>query len=242
MPVEHVELLVRLARANPTTVGVLVVGGAVETTLWRDHIPALIMPFYSGMEGGAALAELIFGESNPCGKLPFTQPDYDHQFPDLDAFAEVADYTIPHGYWGLRQMNERVAHGFGYGLSYTSFTLSDLVLERTELEPDGVIHVSAQLTNTGSRAGAEVVQLYVRYTNIATSRRPLTLVGFEKVFLEAGASDQVHLQLKGDDCRYYDEHKGWVFESGQAQLLLGSHAQDSAALVAQVDLILPAVH
>ena len=131
------------------------------------------------------------------------------------------------------------AHGFGYGLSYTSFTLSDLVLERTELEPDGVIHVSVQLTNTGLRLEQRLF-MYVRYTDVATSRRPLTLVAFEKVFLEAGASTQVHLQLKADDCRYYDEDRGWVFESGQAQLLLGSHAQVSAALVAQVDLILPA--
>ncbi|MCC5789164.1 MAG: glycoside hydrolase family 3 C-terminal domain-containing protein [Opitutales bacterium] len=223
------ELLDELVSVNPNLAVVLLGGSAVRLP-WQKKVPAIVQGWYPGSEGGRALADLLFGRTCPSGKLPFSWPaELDHCAAHAkDAYRdEQVDYRegLFTGYrWHDLPDSPKPLFPFGYGLSYTRFTLKDPSLETpTGEDQPGKVKVTVQ--NTGDIAGAEVVQMYVAPQNPPVPRPGKELKGFAKVFLQPGESRQITLPLQWRDLSYWDDQKnGWTVAPGTYQILLGNRS------------------
>ncbi len=229
----HDEALIQaVAAANPRTVVVLIGGSAIITEAWRARVPAILMAWYAGMEGGHALADLLFGAANPAGRLPCTFPRSAAHLPFFDANANAIRYDYFHGYWRLDRDGHAPAFPFGFGLSYTTFAYADLALGAAAVGPEEALEVSVSVTNTGPRAGAEVVQLYAGHLESAVERPIRALKGFQKIVLEPGESRRVTLTLPARALAIYDPATGgWRVEPGRCRVEVGPYA-DAAVLLA----------
>jgi beta-glucosidase len=162
-------------------------GSAIVTESWRGEVPALLMAWYPGMEGGHALAAILFGDVNPSGRLPCTWPRSAAQLPPFDRRARVAHYGPLHGHRLMHAERRDPAFWFGFGLSYTRFTYGAPHLDGDTL--------AVTITNAGEHAGAEVVQLYADLA-LGTESRPLgTLRGFRRIALAPGEAREVRFSL-----------------------------------------------
>ena len=237
LPYGQDRLIEALAEANPNLVAVFVSGNAVAMP-WIDRVPAVLEAWYSGSEAGNALADVLFGAVNPSGKLPFTFPV---RLEDNGAIA-LGEYTG--GDWvkytesifvaDLCAEKQQIAplFAFGHGLSYTTFAYDNIRSDRTELASDGTIRISVDVTNTGERAGQEVVQLYVGDCASALPRPVKELKGFEKVALEPGQARTVTCALTAEALQYYDDTKGaWVAEPGDFKAFVGAASDDIRGVV-----------
>lgn len=220
----HDEALIRaVAMANPNVVVVLIGGSAIITESWLERVPAILMAWYPGMEGGHALADVLFGKVNPGGKLPCVFPKSSAQLPFFDKNARRITYDYYHGYRLLDKNGETPAFPFGFGLSYTTFAFSHLRLDRAEIGPEDTLLVSVEVTNTGSLAGTEVAQLYVGYPGSAVDRPVKELKGFAKVRLAPGETQTVTFALPARRLAYYDEsRRQWVVEPIRHTVFVGS--------------------
>ncbi len=226
-------LIQAVAAANPRTVMVLIGGSALITEAWREKVPAILMAWYPGMEGGHALADVLFGAVNPGGKLPCVFPKSETHLPFFDRHADAIEYGYYHGYRLLDRAGHEPAFAFGYGLSYTTFAYCNLRLDRDTLARDGALHISVDITNTGNRAGAEVAQLYVGYAGSQVDRAVKDLKGFVRVMLEAGETKTVTFTLRAEQLAYYDETQhGWAVEPIGYMALVGSSSRASDLLSA----------
>lgn len=231
------ELIASVADANAHTAVVLNTGGPVVMP-WVDDVPAILEMWYPGMEDGNATADVLFGATDPGGKLPVTfgkrWEDYpvasEGQYPGVDQGDgyPVAEYSEGI-YVGYRHFDE---HGieplfpFGHGESYTDFAFTDVDVPSSAKAVDGV-PVSVTVENTGERHGTETVQVYVHEPKASVDRPPKELEAFEKVSLSAGEQTTVALTLDRDAFTYYDADDGaWVLDSGQFDLLVGSSSRD----------------
>jgi beta-glucosidase len=226
-------LLEKIVAANPKTVVVFNGGGAVEMGSWLAKTPALLYAWYGGLEGGNALAHVLFGDVNPSGKLPCTFPK---QLMDSPAHALNAypgtNGTVTYvegllvGYRWFDTKKIEPLFPFGFGLSYTQFKYSGLNLTKggNSKKP---LTVELQVANTGKVAGAEVVQVYVEPVNPGVTRPLKELKGFAKVFLKPGEKQTVSITLDPGSFAYYSpDKKGWVVEKGQYRILVGSSSRD----------------
>ncbi|MBN2548331.1 MAG: glycoside hydrolase family 3 C-terminal domain-containing protein [Anaerolineales bacterium] len=217
------DLIRAVVQANPNTIVVLVGGSAIVTEAWRKQVPAILMAWYPGMEGGNALADVLFGKANPSGRLPCVFPKSERQLPFFDKKAKTIEYGDLHGYRLMDARGDEPAFAFGYGLSYTTFSFANLRLTPERVEKDGMIQAQIEVANTGSMAGEEVVQLYVGCENSSVSRPVKILKGFKKVLLEPGETRQVTIDLPAQDLAYYDEARGeWVVEPVRYKISVGS--------------------
>ncbi|MDB6018177.1 MAG: beta-glucosidase-like glycosyl hydrolase [Pedosphaera sp.] len=234
LPAGQDELLGKIVEANPKTVVVLIGGGAVEMGhAWLSRVPALLYAWYPGMEGGNALASVLFGDVNPSGKLPCTFPKKLADTPTtaLDAYPGTNGTVIYKegllvGYRWYDTKKIEPLFPFGYGLSYTRFKYSKL-----KLVPDSnskkSVTVEFELANTGGRAGAEIAEIYVQPVNPEVFRPLKELKGFRKVFLKAGEKQNVSVTLGADAFAYYDAgQKGWIAKEGEYKILVGSSSRD----------------
>jgi beta-glucosidase len=231
LPEDQDELIKAIAEANPNTVVVLNNGTPVEMDPWLDSVPAVVEAWYPGQAGGDAVAGVIFGKVNPSGKLPFTFPKKlaDNptfgNYPGSDNVVHYAEGIFV-GYRYYDTKNVEPLFPFGHGLSYTTFEYSDLNIDG-KIDNGLKINISLSVKNSGSRAGDEVVQLYVR--DIASSlERPLKeLKAFKKVGLKPGETKQVQFELGERDLAFYDPARGrWVAEPGEFEILAGSSSRD----------------
>jgi len=221
------ELIKRVAKANPKTIVVLEGGSAIIIESWKDLVPAILMAWYPGMEGGNALAGIIFGEVNPSGKLPIAFPESPDQLPEFDNKSKEVVYDYWHGYRLMDKKAYQPAFPFGYGLSYTTFELSDLKLSKKRIRKNEKIQIKARVKNTGKRAGAEVVQLYLGYKGSRVERAVKELKGFKKVFLEPGESKLVSFEISPEQLAYFDVEKNrWVVEEIEYLVYLGFSSKD----------------
>jgi beta-glucosidase len=179
---KDIELIRTAAGENKACAVVLVGGSAIMTEEWKQAVPAILMSWYGGLEGGTAIARTLFGEVNPGGKLPFTIPARAQDLPFFDRNAETIEYGYYHGYTLFDKNGLKPAFPFGFGLSYTTFAFGPP--ELTE-EPDG-LKVAVEVTNTGTRAGEEVVQLYAGAPDSAVDRPVKILQGFRRIVLKPG--------------------------------------------------------
>ncbi|MBI9049105.1 MAG: glycoside hydrolase family 3 C-terminal domain-containing protein [Anaerolineaceae bacterium] len=217
-----VQLIQEIAALNEKTIVVLVGGSAIMMEEWKDSVPAILHSFYPGMEGGNALANILFGEVNPSGKLPFTIPTDIQHLPPFDRKAEQVEYDLYHGYTKLEKEGNMPAFAFGYGLSYTQFEISDA---KFHVKDDRVI-ASAFVTNSGTRMGAEVVQFYVGFEHSKVDRPKKLLRGFKKVELDPGETAAVEIQCPIDSLRWYNpQTRNWELEGMLYQAYIGSSSR-----------------
>jgi beta-glucosidase len=206
-------LILQTVAANPNTVVVLMGGSAIITEAWREKVPALLMAWYPGIEGGNALADILLGKANPCGKLPCVFPRSDSQLPFFDKRAKSIEYGYFHGYRLIDKQGQMPAFPFGFGLSYTTFTYKNLQIDRDKISPDEVLKVTVDVANTGGVAGEEVVQLYIGYEGSRVERPVKELKGFSKIGLAPGQTKRVDFLLTAKQLAYYDEQQGkWIVE------------------------------
>ncbi|MGZ3722642.1 MAG: glycoside hydrolase family 3 C-terminal domain-containing protein [Bdellovibrionales bacterium] len=233
LPKEQVELINAVAKVNSRTIVVINSGNPVAMGAWADKVSAIIYAWFPGQEGGNALADILTGVYNPSGRLPVTMLKRWEDSPAFGTYPEkngdvVYQEGVYIGYRHFDKANIAPEYPFGYGLSYTSFLYSDLVIKTVSnvaSSPD--IQVTATVTNKGQRAGAEVVQLYVQDLEPKIDRPPQELKGFEKVFLQPGESRQVTFRLNQRSFAYYDVAiHGWNAQPGRFSLRLASSSRD----------------
>jgi beta-glucosidase len=240
LPFGQEELIRAMADANKNVVVALTSGGNVDPSGWLGRVPAYIAMWYPGQEGGTALAEILFGEVNPSGRLPVTFEQHWEDNPVAGSYypepgSKKVEYNegIFVGYRGYEHNQTKPLFPFGYGLSYTTFKFSNLLVQPraaakaagSAAAPGEEFTVSFDLTNTGKRAGAEVAQVYVSDTHAPSNlpRPPKELKGFAKVMLKPGETRHVSVNLGPRAFAYYDEQaKAWKVDPGTFNVLVGS--------------------
>lgn len=231
---EQVELIEQVAAANPNTVVVLQTGSPI-TMPWLDKAAAVLQAWYPGQECGNAIADVLFGDATPSGKLPQTFPQ---RLEDNPAFINYPGENgrvhygegIFVGYRYYEKKQVEPLFPFGFGLSYTTFGYSNLRLSADSLHPNDELQVSVDITNTGVRAGQEVVQLYVRDEDTPVLRPEKELKAFGKVALQPGETRTVTLTLDREAFAYFNDGlRCWVAEAGDFALLVGASSQDIRA-------------
>lgn len=240
LPEAHNALLEAVVAVNPRVVVVLSNGSPIEMP-WHDQVPAIIEGYLGGQAGGSAIADVVFGDVNPSGKLAETFPITWQDNP-ASAYFPGSPHTVEYResiYVGYRYYNtaqEHVRYPFGHGLSYTTFAYSNLQVSATSIVADEPLMVSLTVTNAGTRAGAEVVQLYVRDVESTVFRPAHELKGFHKVFLQPGESSTLSFTLNRRAWSFYDVQRAdWVVESGQFEVQIGASSRD-IRLRAMVDV------
>ena len=232
LPYAQDKVIGALAEANPNLAVVIVSGNAVAMP-WIDRVPAVLEAWFSGSEAGNALADVVFGAVNPSGKLPFTFPvrledNGAHalgEYPGSDKVKYNESIFVGYRWHDKEQLKPLFA--FGHGLSYTAFAVGNVKADRTTLAPNGSIRISADVTNTGDRAGAEVVQLYIGDEQSSLPRPVKELKGFQKVSLNPGQTRTVTFEITPGMLHYYDDAKGaWVAEPGAFTAYVGAASDD----------------
>jgi beta-glucosidase len=232
LPAGQAELIKKVAKANADTIVVLNNGSPVAMTSWIDDVAAVVEAYYPGQECGNAIVDILFGDVNPCGKLPDTLPV---RYEDNPAFinypGEAGKVLYGEGiYVGYRYYDAKKIEPlfpFGHGLSYTNFKYSNLQVTPAKVKANGKISVSVDVKNTGKRQGKEVVQLYVSDPASKAARPPKELKAFSKVSLDPGETKKVQFMLEKEALSFWDEEvKGWVTEPGEFEVLAGSSSRD----------------
>jgi beta-glucosidase len=224
---KQLELVQRVAATGTPVVVVLINGRPLAIPWIAANIPAIIEAWCPGEKGGDAIADVLFGDYNPGGKLTVTIPRHAGQLPVYYNHKPSKSYWLEEG-WGnsYADLDYRPLYVFGHGLSYTTFDYSGLEVSPESSGPYGRFEIRAEIRNTGDRAGREVVQLYIR-DKISSVVRPVQeLKGFSRIRLEPGESDTVHFELTGEELKMLDKHLDWVVEPGEFEILLGSSAGD----------------
>jgi beta-glucosidase len=225
LPPAQMQLVRRVLEVNPRTAIVLLnggplslVGGGGPAAAQRPNAPAILDMFWAGEEGGTAIAEVLFGDYNPGGKLPYTVYQAVANIPPMK------EYDITKGFTYM-YFDGNVEWAFGHGLSYTTFDYSNLRVTGTI--PTGPLTVTAQVRNTGSLAGDEVVQLYVRDVEASVKRPKKQLMGFERISLRPGETRSVSFTVSPDRLAFWDEKRqAWIVEPGAFEVMVGSSSAD----------------
>jgi beta-glucosidase len=220
LPGRQAELIRRVAATGKPTIVVLIGGSAVTMASWIDGADAVLDAWYPGEQGGMGIADVLFGDANPAGRLPITFPVSEGQLPlsyNHKPTGRGDDYV---------DLTGMAAFPFGFGLSYTTFEYSDLSIERSSIGPSDTTTVRCLVTNTGSRAGDEVVQLYIRDVLGSVARPIMELKGFERVSLAPGASATVTFTVGPEQLRMLDRDLKWIVEPGAFRIMVGASSKD----------------
>lgn len=231
LPLCQEKLVEAVGKVQPNTVVVVHCGGAVEMP-WIDSAKAVLYAYLGGEAVGSAEVDLLFGDVNPSGKLAETfplrledNPSYLYYFGEGDRTEYREGVFVGYRYYEKKALP--VLFPFGHGLSYTQFAYSGLKLDKTELDDTGTLHVSVKVKNTGSRAGKEIVQLYVRDDESTPIRSVKELKGFEKVELAPGQEKTVEFTLDKRAFAFYDTELGdWRVETGEFTILIGRSSRE----------------
>jgi beta-glucosidase len=221
------ELVRAVASTGTPTVVVLVNGRPLATRFIVEHIPGVVEAWLSGEKGGRAVAEVLFGDCNPSGKLPVTVPRHAGQLPVYYNYKKSKDYWIRNA-WGraYADLAPQPLYPFGHGLSYTSFDYANLRLSAREIGPGGSVEISADVKNSGGRFGREIVQLYIQDVISSVSTPVKELKGFAKVALEPGQTRTVTFTLTPDQLALLDRHLERVVEPGEFRVMIGASSED----------------
>jgi beta-glucosidase len=238
LPPGQEELIQRIASVNKNTVVVITSGGGVDMGAWIDHVPGLIEAWYPGQEGGTALAEILFGDVNPSGRLPVTferrwedNPSHDHYYPAAGTNRIEYNEGVFVGYRGYERDHIRPLFPFGFGLSYTTFRFNDLEVSPAKRIPapasGPLFEVAFSISNTGSRPGAAVAEIYVADQHASVPRPPKELKGFVKSDLKAGETRRVSVPLDARSLSFYDvRSQQWRAEAGTFKVMVGSSSEN----------------
>ncbi|MGA9883293.1 MAG: glycoside hydrolase family 3 protein [Candidatus Acidiferrales bacterium] len=238
LPPGQDQLIEKIASINPHTIVVITSGGSVEMTDWLDHVPAVLESWYSGQEGGTALAQILFGDADPSGRLPITfetrwadNPVHDSYYPEPGSERVAYKEGVFVGYRGYERSGIKPLFPFGYGLSYTTFRLANLKVrplggaaESGDPRRGGLRYeVSFDVTNTGKRSGADVAEIYVGEIHPQVPRPARELKGFARVELRPGETRLISIQLNSRAFAYFDTaaHE-WRVDPGEFKIFVGS--------------------
>ena len=223
LPATQQKLLEALHATGTPVVAVLTTGSALAVDWAKEHLPGVLVAWYPGQRGGNAVADVLFGDYNPAGRLPVTFYKAGEELPAFD------DYTMDGRTY--RYFDGEPLYPFGHGLSYTDFAYSDLRLDRVRTDADGQVTATLMLRNTGKRAGDEVVQLYVRGPGAGDGAALKDLRGFQRVHLQPGEAREVAFVLEpGRHLRRYDADAGaYVVDPGEYEVQVGASSADIRA-------------
>ncbi len=232
LPPGQDELIEKIAAANPNTIVTVTSGGSVDASRWIDHVAALLENWYPGQEGGTALAEVVFGDVNPSGRLPISwerrlsdNPSYPYYYPTPGTLKIPYKDDVFVGYRGYEHNGVKPLFPFGYGLSYTSFKYSGLAIHAGT--GAGSYEVSFDVTNMGTRAGADVAQVYVSEDHPQVARPPQELKGFARVVLDPGQTRHVTVPLDARSFTWYDaQAAAWHADAGSFTIHVSRSSAD----------------
>jgi len=230
LPAYQDSLVNVIAKANPNTIVLLNAGGSADVSKWISNVKGLLHIFYSGQEGGTAIAEILTGDVNPSGKLPVSiekrwedNPAYNYYYDPSGSKRVAYSEGVFVGYRHYDSKRIEPQFPFGFGLSYTSFSLRNLSVENTGSQGDPSLKISLDVTNTGKYDGAEVVQLYVKELHPSLPRPEKELKAFTKVFLKKGETKRVQLMLDAAAFSWYDTGIGdFNYRKGDFELMIGN--------------------
>jgi len=233
LPFGQDELIQAAVAANPKTIVAVTAGGNVDSSMWLDHVPAYLQAWYAGQAGGQALAEILFGDVNPSGHLPDTferrledNPAYANYYPAEGSKNVEYKEGIFVGYRGYEKNKVEPLFPFGFGLSYTTFKFSNLKVSQTSQGGEIKAVATFDVTNTGTRKGAEVAQLYVTEDAPKVARPLHELKGFDRIELAAGETKHVSIPLDARSFSYYDvTAKKWTIGSNKFTISVGDSVQ-----------------
>ena len=215
---EQVALIEAAVETGKPVVVVIISGSAILVEDWHDKVGAIMQTFYSGMEGGNALAKLLFGDVSPSGKLPFTVAQLSEDYPYFDKDADAIDYDLWHGYTLFDRSGSPVRYAFGHGLSYTAFGYRAL---KARVAGD-LIQVQVSLTNHGKVTGDEVVQVYIGPPGKDTERQRKLLKGFQRISIAPGATKTVRVDVPFETLKWRDPAThSWRLEHGEYSVSAG---------------------
>jgi beta-glucosidase len=222
-----------VTNAGGKPVIVILEGGSVIDMPWLSQVSAVIMAWYPGMSGGTAMGELVFGKKNFSGKLPISWPSSLDDLPTFNGGAATQmDYYLGYRYYD--NAGKTPKYPFGYGLSYTEYAYSNLVVPCSTVTKNGVVNVSVDVSNIGSVTGDEIVLLFTSYPNATKRRSKKELKGFARVTLAAGEKKTVTIPLRVSDLKYWDKDKdattkdgsGWLIDSGPVKVSVGGSSDN----------------
>jgi len=242
LPEKQVTQILETAAQNENTIVVLVAGSPIAMDPWLDEVPVVLNAWYSGMEGGNAIANILFGDTTPSGRLPITFPKKlsdspahysgnPRNYPGDEEKKVYYDEGIFVGYRWFDKKGIEPDFPFGFGLSYSTFALESLVAKQNILTSlDDTITLDMQLRNTGDISGSEVIQIYSQDLDSSVERPVRELVGFEKVFLRPNEAKQISLQISAEDLAFYDTNThDWKIEPGEFILGIGRSSKEILA-------------
>jgi beta-glucosidase len=224
---EQEELVRRVVETGVPTVVILIHGRPLSVGYIAENVPAVLDAWYLGQETGTALARILFGEVNPGGKLPVTIPRSVGQLPVFYNHKPTARRGYLFG-------TTEPLWPFGFGLSYTSFELENLELDRSEISASDIAILSVEIVNTGERAGDEVVQLYLRDVVSSVTRPVKELKDFERVTLEPGERRTLRFEVGPEELRFFDRSMNRVVEPGEFELMVGTSSVDLESITLTV--------
>jgi len=236
LPGKQKDLIKLLASANKNIIVVLISGGICTVAPFVNDIKGLLYGFYPGQEGGNAIAQVLFGDYNPSGKLPVTMPQTDSQLPDRNS--NNLDNNVGGGYRWLDKNNSTPQYAFGYGLSYTTFSFSEFKMSHTgRAYWDDNIWFSVEVKNTGSRAGEEVLQFYISGSTGFITRNKKDLKGFQKIYLEPGQSKTVTFAVTPNELYYFrQQSNSYEIDPGPYYFHIGN-SSDNLMFTGKFDII-----
>ncbi|MZI92850.1 glycosyl hydrolase family 3 [Vibrio sp. CAIM 722] len=240
LPDQQKVMLNKVIKANPNTIVVMHSGGGMNMMPWANNAAAILHAWYSGQFGGQALAEILYGDVNPSGRLPITldkkikfNPSYASYSDPDDYVGDDAKTTMTYseglflGYRGYDKSSHKPLYPFGFGLSYTTFSFSDIALSSSKVLDDDTMYVTFTVTNSGSRAGYAVPELYIKPINPTVSRPKHELKGFSKIYLEAGASKSVTIPLNARSFAHYTQSTdSWDVDAGKYRIQVGDSSDN----------------
>ena len=219
LPGNQEQLINEIAKTGKPVVVLLVGGSAITMSNWIDKVRAVLNVWYPGEEGGNAIAETLFGDYNPAGRLPITYPIHESQLPLVYNHKPTGrgdDYN---------NLSGEPLFPFGYGLSYTKFEYSDLVLSKREINQNEKVTATFKLKNIGNRAGEEVAQLYIR-DMLATVVRPvLELKSFKRIALKPGESKEIMFEIEPEMLKMLNAEMKFVIEPGDFRIMIGASSK-----------------
>lgn len=220
LPADQEIFIKELYKANPKTIVVLVTGSPLSINWIEANIPAIVNAWYPGEQGGVAVADVLFGDYNPAGRLPLTF------YKSVDDLPPFDDYEIPKGRT-YQYINKKPLYPFGFGLSYTKFDYADIHIGQEAYSSKDSVEVNVTITNSGKYNGDEVVQLYVHQEKADYRQPAKQLVAFKRVTIKKGESKAVKLRFAVDQLHHWDEaNKCWKVQLGEYKLMLGSSSEN----------------
>ena len=220
LPGYQEELIAAVAATGKPVVVVLVGGSAITMNNWIEKVPGILDVWYPGEQGGDAVADVLLGKYNPAGRLPITFPIAEAQLPLVYNHKPTGRGDDYHNLSG------QPLYPFGYGLSYTSFNYSDLTLDKKTISSKETAKLSFSISNTGTKDGEEVAQLYIRDLLASVARPVLELKGFQRVFSKAGETKRLEFDIQPEMLEMLDAQLKRVVEPGVFRLMVGSSSRD----------------